>query len=576
MGLRFILSYMKKLRKSVWFCVFIKFCGVICELLLPALLEKIIDDVVPTGDIGQVFFWGGLMILMAAGTAGFNIWANRMAVSNAQQVAFDIRQDLFARTSNLSGHQFDTYGLPSLTSRMTSDSYNVQQFAQSVQVMFVRVPLLMIGGVIMMIMQDPVLAMILVGIIIPLFLLIYGISRKGIPLFDKVQDSLDVVVRVMRENISGIRVVKALTKSSYEKKRFDEANEDMFHRNVTASTTMALPGPIMNICLNAGLAVVVFVGAKRVNAGIILPGVILASLTYFNQILHTVMGLNRLFMMTSKASASAGRIAEVVLTPEEQQIFSPEEVPAPAGDEFIRVEHVDFRYNAGSEGLTLENMDFAIREGESLGIIGPTGSGKSTLVQLLMRFYDVEKGGIFIDGKNVLCYDKDELRRMFGVVFQNDIIFQDTLRDNIRFGREISEEELQAAVEDAMASSFVYDLKGGLDFQAEIKGANMSGGQKQRILVTRALAGKPRILILDDSSSALDYRTDASLRHNISEHYAGVTTIMIAQRVSSVKGLSHILVLDEGKAIGYGTHEELMENCPYYRNIANAQMGALE
>ena len=317
------------------------------------------------------------------------------------------------------------------------------------------------------------------------------------------------------------------------------------------------------------------------------------------------MGLSRIFDTMSKGVASANRLDKVLQLPGDQEVLSDAEALHPAGDEFIRFEHVDFSYSpdsahqhkilptaasaqaaapvSNSDGFAgsgrekaLYDINFAIKKGESLGVIGPTGCGKTTVVNLLLRFYDAEEGGVFVDGKDVRSYDMDELRRKFGVVFQNDIIFQDTLRDNIRFGREISEEELQAAVEDAMASSFVYDLKGGLDFQAEIKGANMSGGQKQRILVTRALAGKPRILILDDSSSALDYRTDASLRHNISEHYAGVTTIMIAQRVSSVKGLSHILVLDEGKAIGYGTHEELMENCPYYRNIANAQMGALE
>ncbi|MBQ6663223.1 MAG: ABC transporter ATP-binding protein, partial [Firmicutes bacterium] len=388
------------------------------------------------------------------------------------------------------------------------------------------------------------------------------------------------------ENITGIRVVKALSKKDYEEKRFDDANEAMFRSNTRASTIMALPGPVMNICLNIGLSLVVYVGATRVNSGAMKPGVILGSLTYFNIILMSVMGLNRIFMMMSKASASAKRIEEVVKTPEDQPVLPPEECLTPEGNELIRMEHVNFRYQEGDSDaktidgqertLALSDLSFAVKQGESLGIIGPTGAGKSTIIQLLMRFYDVKDGGVFIDGRDVRGYEKDELRRQFGVVFQNDIIFNDTLFNNVDFGRSLSRGQVDAAVKDAMAAEFVYGLKGGLDFVAEIKGANLSGGQKQRMLIARSLAGKPRILILDDSSSALDYRTDAELRKTLGKHYQDSTLIMIAQRVSSIRSLSHILVLRDGETIGYGTHDELMESCPYYRDIAHAQMGALE
>lgn len=581
--MKFILSYLGNLKGRLAYAMTLKFSAAIFELLLPRILTHIIDEVVPLGQIRLVIYWGLAMIAVAALTAFLNITANRAAVRNAKEVAFQVRQDLFEKTARLSGTRFDLFTLPSLTSRMTSDSYNIQQFAQTLQAMCIRAPFLMLGGILMMYSMDVVLASILVAIIIPLGLFIFFVSRKGIPLFNIVQEKLDTVVRIMRENITGIRVVKALSKKDYEERRFDQANEEMYRSNTRASTIMALPGPVMNLCLNAGLALVVYVGALRVNIGAMKPGVILGSLTYFNTILMSVMALNRIFIMMSKASASANRIADVLTSPEDQQILSPEECLQPAGDELIRMEQVNFRYQEGSghsrdgeQTLALKDISFAIREGESLGIIGPTGAGKSTILQLLMRFYDVKDGGVFIDGKDVRGYEPDELRRYFGVVFQNDIVFNETLFHNIDFGRGLTTEQVDAAVKDAMAADYVYGLKGGLDFVADIKGANLSGGQKQRLLIARSLAGKPRILILDDSSSALDYQTDARLRKTLSEKYQDSTLIMIAQRVSSIKHLTHILVLKDGECIGYGSHEELMESCQYYRDICEAQMGAME
>ena len=581
--MKFILSYLGQLKGRLAYAMPLKFSAAIFELLLPRILTHIIDEVVPLGQIKLVIYWGLAMIAVAALTAFLNITANRAAVRNAKEVAFQVRQDLFEKTARLSGTRFDLFTLPSLTSRMTSDSYNIQQFAQTLQAMCIRAPFLMLGGILMMYSMDVVLASILVAIIIPLGLFIFFVSRKGIPLFNIVQEKLDTVVRIMRENITGIRVVKALSKKDYEERRFDKANEEMYRSNTRASTIMALPGPVMNLCLNAGLALVVYVGALRVNIGAMKPGVILGSLTYFNTILMSVMALNRIFIMMSKASASANRIADVLTSPEDQQILGPEECLQPAGDELIRMEQVNFRYQEGSghsrdgeQTLALKDISFAIREGESLGIIGPTGAGKSTILQLLMRFYDVKDGGVFIDGKDVRGYEPDELRRYFGVVFQNDIVFNETLFHNIDFGRGLITEQVDAAVKDAMAADYVYGLKGGLDFVADIKGANLSGGQKQRLLIARSLAGKPRILILDDSSSALDYQTDARLRKTLSEKYQDSTLIMIAQRVSSIKHLTHILVLKDGECIGYGSHEELMEGCQYYRDICEAQMGAME
>ena len=347
---------------------------------------------------------------------------------------------------------------------------------------------------------------------------------------------------------------------------------------------MAIPGPFMQLCLNIGLALVVIVGARRVNAGLMKPGVILAFLTYFNMITMGVMGLNRIFVSLSKASASADRIDEVLQTETEEKVLPLGEGKKPSGEGFIRFEHVGFRYGAETEGShfvgetrekALEDISFSLGKGESLGIIGPTGCGKTTIVNLLMRFYEPQEGAIFVDGRDIRCCPRDALRRRFGAAFQNDMIFQDSLRENVVFGREVSEERLRLAVEDAMAAEFIDSLPEGLDYQAAIKGANLSGGQKQRILVARALAADPEILVLDDSSSALDYKTDASMRRAIAENHADSTVIMIAQRASSVMNMTKILVLDNGKCIGYGTHEELLQSCAAYRETFEIQMGAI-
>jgi len=577
---------MRRYAGAIAAVITIKLLATMTELLLPYMLEHIVDEVVPLGDGGSLLLWGLLMVAAAVITRQLNVRANSHAVENAHNVSYDMRQDLFTKTANLSGSQFDDYGLPSLISRMTSDSYNVQSCAQSLQTLCVRAPIMLLGGILVTMTMDPVLSGVLCGMVPVLLIVSIGVSRYGIPLYNKVQERLDGVVRVMRENITGIRVVKALSKADYEKRRFAQTNDAMMDSDIKASTVMAIPGPFMQMSLNIGLAVVVVIGARRVDQGLMKPGVILAFLIYFNMVTMGVMGLNRIFVMLSKASASANRIGRVLAADVDQRILSAQEAEQPKGEGFIRFEHVSFSYGASAtqengafdgqeRQLCLEDISFTLNQGESLGIIGPTGCGKTTVINLLMRFYDADQGTIFVDGRDVRTYDKDELHRKFGVVFQNDMIFQETLAENIRFGRDLTREQIQSAVEDAMAAEYVSALEKGLDYMAEIKGANLSGGQKQRLLIARALAGKPEILILDDASSALDYKTDAALRRAIFEHYRKSTTIMIAQRVSSVQGMTNILVLDNGRCIGYGNHSYLLEHCPAYREIYQTQMGEL-
>ena len=574
---------MGRYKGAVALCVFIKLLATFSELLLPYILEHIIDDVAPMGSLSLALFWGAVMFAAALVCRQLNVWANRRGVQNAHNVSYDVRQALFQKTVNLSGEQFDAFGLPSLISRMTSDSYNVQSAMQQLQTLCVRAPMLLVGGTVMALIMDPSLAMILVALLPVLILVVLAVYLRGLPMYRQVQGRLDEVVRIMRENITGIRVVKALSKTEHEKRRFAQANDAMTDSDIAAGTVMAVPSPLMQLCLNGGLALVVFTGVGRVNAGALEPGVILAFLTYFNMINMGLMGLSRIFMTMSRAAASAGRIDQVLRTEESQRVLALPEGKTPAGPGFLRFEHVDFSYGedsadaAGFAGeareKALSDVSFSLDRGESLGVIGPTGCGKSTIINLLLRFYDADGGGVFVDGRDVRTYDKDELRRRFGVCFQNDLVFQDTLRANVDFGRELEEAALRSAVEDAQAAEYIDALEDGLDHRADIKGANLSGGQKQRLLVARALAGKPEVLILDDSSSALDYRTDASLRRAITRNYREAALILVAQRVSSVMGMTRILVLDNGKCVGCGTHEELLETCAPYRETYQLQMG---
>ncbi len=583
--MRLIARAMGRYKGAVALCVVVKLFATLSELMLPYILEHIIDTVAPRGDLPLAVFWGALMFAAALVCRQLNVAANRRGVRNAHNVSYDIRQALFQKTASLSGSQFDAFGLPSLISRMTSDSYNVQSAAQQLQTLCVRAPMLLIGGVAVTLVMDAPLALVLVAMLPVLVAVVLAVSARGLPMYRRVQHKLDGVVRIMRENITGIRVVKALSKTQYEKARFRRANDEMAASDIAAGTVMAIPSPFMQLCLNGGLTLVVLIGAGRVNDGTLEPGVILAFLTYFNMIAMGVMGLSRIFMTMSRAMASADRIDQVLQTPPGQRVLSPGEAKTPAGGGFIRFEDVSFSYGEGDGSAAgfageerekaLSGISFFLERGESLGIIGPTGCGKSTVVSLLMRFYDASEGGVFVDGRDVRAYEPDALRRKFGVCFQNDMVFQDSLRANVDFGRDVGEQALRAAVEAAQAAEYIDELADGLDHQADIKGANLSGGQKQRLLVARALAASPDILILDDSSSALDYKTDAAMRRAIARHCAGSALIMVAQRVSSVMGMTRILVMDNGRCLGCGTHEELLKTCPAYLETYRIQMGEM-
>ena len=566
-----VFPYLQPYLPRISLGLIIKFIGTIMDLLLPWILSYMIDDVVPLKNVPRIVLWGGAMIACAAVALITNIVANRMASWVAQHTTEALRHDLFSKISYLSCGQIDGYSIPSLESRLTSDTYNVHQMIGMMQRLGVRAPILLIGGIFVTLMLEPVLALILIAVLPLIALVVYGVSRKGIPLYTKLQQGVDAMVRTVRENITGIRVIKALSKTDYEKERFSSVNEEVVRREKKAGITMALTNPLMNLFLNVGLTVVIIVGAFRVNGGLTQPGKILAFLTYFTIILNAMLSITRMFVMLSKGTATAERIREVLDTPEDLALVSSGDA---AGGDHIRFDHVTFSYQKKEENL--RDISFRLKRGETLGIIGATGCGKSTIVSLLMRLYDADAGEIRIDGQRVESIPPEVLHTKFGVVFQNDILFADTIAENIDFGRGLSRQQIEKAAECAQAMEFIRSLPEGFQHRLTAKGTNLSGGQKQRLLIARALAGDPEILILDDSSSALDYKTDSLLRQALAREYRNVTTIVIAQRISSILHADHILVLEEGQELGYGTHQELMDSCALYREISQSQMGGGE
>jgi ATP-binding cassette subfamily B protein len=565
---RVLTYYLKPYYIKMLYGFTIKFLGTIMDLCLPWILAYMIDTIIPTGQKTSIFTYGAVMLVCSILALTLNVIANRMASKVARDTTRAIRHDLFRKTIYLSNKNTDNYTIPSLISRLTTDTYNVQQMIGRVQRLGVRAPILVIGGILVTLTLDPVLTLVLISVMPFITFITYYFSKKSIPMYTALQRSTDRFVRLIREDASGIRVIKALSKTDYENEKYDALNKEVADKEKTAGFTMAIVNPSMNFFLNIGLVLVVLAGAYRVNRGLTEVGKILAFLTYFTIILNAMMNISKMFVIISKAIASADRIVEVIDTPEDMLIS---ECTRLYDDSYIRFDNVTFSYNNIKPNL--ENINFTLRKGETLGIIGATGSGKSTIAQLLMRYYDVNEGSIYIEGKNIKSLPIKTLRNKFGVVFQNDTIFEDTISENVRLGRDLTDNDIKAAIKSARAKEFVEEEGRGYDNHINIRGANLSGGQKQRILIARALAGKPDILILDDSSSALDYKTDAALRGELSRAYKDTTKIIIAQRVSSILHADLILVLDEGRIIGSGTHDTLMKTCDIYRQISNSQIG---
>lgn len=567
--MKWILTFLKPLRSRICVGVTIKTIGTVAELIIPFLLSYILENVIQSNEIRRIVFYGILMALCAFTASLGNIIANRMAAKTTMLFSTRMRKELFSKTLNLNSKSTDFFTIPSLESRITSDTYNVQNFIGMIQRMGIRAPILLIGGCFITLAMDRKLALVMIAMLPIIFIVIYSISRLGVPLYSTVQQSVDSMVRVVREDAQGIRVIKALSKVNYENARYDKANQALKKNESRAGTIMGVVNPVMTLLMNVGIVAVVAFSAYFVAKGTSSATTVIAFMQYFTLISMAMMSLSRMFVMYTKCAASANRISKVMEKENDLKLIADDGL----GDTSLHIsfENVSFSY-LGKES-NVKNVSFSLKKGQSLGIIGATGSGKSTLLRLLMRFYDADSGIIRINGRDVRSYSKEELSSMFGVVFQNDFIYADTIEENIRFGRDISKEDIVSAAKTAQAHEFIDALLDKYSHHVTTGGTNLSGGQRQRLLISRAIAGRPEILILDDSSSALDYKTDANLRAALIKNIPDSTVITVAQRVSSIKNCDLILVIENGAIIGCGGHDELLKTCAEYKEISDSQMG---
>ena len=560
-------KYIKPHTVAIILALSIKFVAAYTELWIPSLMEILLRSDTAAAGWKTVLFYGFLMILCAGAALGLNITANRMTAFTSGKIIKKIRHDLYEKIQHLSARQMDELTVPSAESRLTSDTYNINVLLTRIQRMGIRAPIMLVGGIIMLIGMDGQLALILIGLLPLIVLTTVFVNKKGRPLYTAQQEKLDDVVRVVQENVTGIRVIKALSKGQYEKSRFAGVNKDLSDIGQRAGMITSVSGPVSSVIMNLGLTLVVIVGAFRVNDGAIEASVIIAALQYFVMILQAMMGITRIFIMLNRGQASARRVADVLDLPEDI-------IVEPAGEKEENAPHICFRdVNFSYTGVdkNIESLSFSLEKGQTLGILGGTGSGKSTILNLLLRMYDADSGQILIDGQDIKTIPTEQLREKFGVVFQNDFVTGGTIAGNIRFFRDID----SAAVEQAAAcaqADFIAEKEGGMAAEVLMRGNNLSGGQKQRLLIARALAANPEILVLDDASSALDYQTDSRLRKALREHYRNTTTVLVTQRVSSLRHADLILVMSDGCVIGAGNHQQLMDSCEEYRLIARTQM----
>ncbi len=575
MILRLVKPYWRMLTVSLTF----KSVGALADLFLPWIIAYMIDTAIPdlqansSTNLQSLYLLGGLMVLIAFVGLYLNVAANRKAEMIAAITVKGLRHDLFSKIERLSSRQVDIITRPSLISRMTTDTYNMYNATASMQRLGVRAPVLLIGGIFMSLLLDPVLTLIMVAMLPLIIIIVYFFSRKGIPLYAKTQGYVDQLVRKLREYISGARVVRALSMSDHEIEKFDDANKNTVNAEQKATITMSKINPLMQSVMNIGLVLVLVAGAYRIDQGVTEKGQIIAFVTYFTIILGAMMSITRIFVLSSRATASANRIDEVLNMPEDMK-DGYELIDAIPDTPIIEFRDVYFSYNQKESNL--KSINFKLYQGQTLGVIGATGSGKTTIINLLMRFYDVDSGSILFYGKDIRTIQQNDLRSRIGVVFQNDLIFADTIFGNIQFNRDvITNEDITVATRVAQAE-FIYDKNDEMNHQMAQRGMNLSGGQKQRVLIARAVAGKPDIMVLDDASSALDYKTDMNMRVALKKELKETTMIIIAQRISSLRDSNLILLIEDGEILAAGTHNHLMETCEMYQEIAFYQLGGEE
>jgi ATP-binding cassette subfamily B protein len=553
----------------IWTMVFVLLQS-IANLYLPTLMSDIVNEGVVKENTPYILKIGGLMLLVSAVGAALSVGASYLASRTASGFGMRLRSSVFSHVERFSLQEFDKLGTASLITRTTNDITQLQQVLIMMLRMMVMAPMMCIGGIIMAVSKDAKLSLVIIAVIPVLALAIYLIGSKGIPYFKAMQTKIDKLNLVLREYLTGIRVVRAFNRTDHERERFDAANEDLTATSIKAAQIMAAIMPVMMLLMNVTSIAIIWFGGLRISEGHIQVGDLMAFLQYAMQILFSLMMASMMFNMLPRASASAARIREVLQT--EPVIVDRDSATAAAhGPASVVFDQVSFRY-PGAEKSALSGISFEALPGQVTAIIGGTGSGKTTLVSLIPRFYDVESGSVRIGGVDVRELSQEALRSRIGFVPQKALLFSGTIADNIRYGKEdATDEELCHAAEIAQASEFIAGMKDGFDSVIAQGGMNVSGGQKQRLSIARALIRKPDVYVFDDSFSALDYKTDARLRAALKDETQAATVIIVAQRVSTVMDADQIIVLEEGGVAGIGTHAELMETCGVYREIVTSQ-----
>ena len=566
-----LLRYLGSYKKESILAPLFKLLEALFELFVPLVMARIIDIGIKNSDIGYILKMGGLLILLGIIGLVCSLTAQYFAAKAAVGFGTALRHDLFQHIQSLSYSEVDTVGTSTLITRMTSDINQVQAGVNLFLRLFMRSPFIVFGAMIMAFTIDWKAAMIFVITIPALSVVVFGIMLVSIPMYRKVQSRLDRVTQLTRENLVGARVIRAFNRQKDERENFTEANALLMKVQVFVGKITALLNPVTYIIINVAIVVLLWVGANQVNNGIILQGAVVALVNYMSQILVELVKLANLIINITKSLACANRIQNVMELKPSLTEYSTTEVKETNSENYIEFDHVTFAYQNAKEP-SLSDISFKVKKGQTIGIIGGTGSGKSSLINLIPRFYDATKGKITVDGTDIKRYPLNQIRTMVGIVPQKAVLFKGTIAENMRWGKkDATEAEMMEALKTAQAAEVVEGKEGGLNADILQGGKNLSGGQRQRLTIARALVKKPEILILDDRASALDYATDAKLRKAIKKMDRNMTVFIVSQRSTTIQYADQIIVLDDGKMVGIGKHEELLRSCEVYQEIYYSQ-----
>lgn len=569
--MRSLLKYLKDYKKESILAPVFKMLEASFELFVPLVMAAIIDTGIANHDKGYIFRMGGVLVALGLIGLACSVTAQFFSAKAAVGFATKLRHALFSHIQGLSYAELDTLGTNTLITRMTSDVNQLQSGVNLTLRLLLRSPFIVFGAMIMAFTVDVKAALIFVVAIPLLSIVVFGIMIVSLPLYKKVQAALDKVLGRTRENLEGARVIRAFCKEGQEIESFSEENEALLNIQVFVGKISAAMNPLTYIIVNIALVVLLWTGAIRVDGGIITQGAVVALVNYMSQILVELIKMANLIIQITKALACAKRIESILAVENSQQIEDLTQQAKAETDDVIRFEHVGLTYQGGGEE-SLTDIDFAVKKGQTIGIIGGTGSGKTSVVNLIPRLYDATRGTVYVDGQDVKTYDPKKLRSKVGIVPQKAVLFAGTIRENLLWGNEnATEEQLERALEISQAKEFVDTKEGRLDFKIAQGGKNLSGGQRQRMTIARAVVRDPEILILDDSASALDFATDAKLRHAIREMGNDMVVIIVSQRSSSIQYADQIIVLDDGKVVGIGTHDSLLAENEVYQEIYYSQ-----